>query len=205
MLEVEAFDGFEFPGDVFDRLRQSSRQNIDQEQLDRRQSNDDRDNLLVRLLELADEIVRRRDNDGLPRMSEALREAGERGAQLPSVARRAKQEIVLIRLRLLPISFAHVVIDDILQTRDFHAAGYDLHTLFLLGSRDDRAVCGVCNDGRAVWAASVGRQELRQDIERDIGTRAPDEITIANDGHPDKKDRISGIGIDRRFCDDQSP
>src|SRR5262249_1278676 len=122
MLEGEAFDGFEFPGDVFDWLRQSSGQKVDQKQLNGRESNDDRDDLLVRLLELTDEIVRRRDNDGFPRMSEALREAGERGAQLLSVAGRAKQEIVLVRLRVHSVSFAHVVVGNILQSRDLQLA-----------------------------------------------------------------------------------
>jgi hypothetical protein len=82
LLEGQAFDRFEFLRDVLNRLRQAAGQEVNQEKLSDGQRNDDENDLLVRRLELPNEVARRRDDDGFPRACEALRETSKRGAQL---------------------------------------------------------------------------------------------------------------------------
>jgi hypothetical protein len=136
-------------------------------------------------------------------VSEALREADEGGTQFLPIARRTEQKIVLIRERLQSIRRAHVVVVDVCQACDLELAVRQSHALMFLGHGDDLAVGRVCDDRRAVRAGAMSREKPGQHVKGDTGSRAADEISMADDRDVDIDDRVAGIGVDFRIRYDQ--
>jgi hypothetical protein len=91
-------------------LRKAPGHKVDQEELGGRESEYDENNLLVGCFLMADKVIGWRKNDGSPWMCGAFPEPGKGCAQLLSITLGAKQEIVLVRLRLQLIGLAHIII-----------------------------------------------------------------------------------------------
>jgi hypothetical protein len=195
-IEIEAFDRLQLTGHVFDRARQPARGEEDEEQLDHGETNDHDHHQPIGLLQRADEIVDRRQRDHLPRLTEATRKIGEGRYKILSVRWRLKGKSVGTGPSVLAVSLAHIGIVDISQGCDLERSVLDPNALLLVREGDDLAIVAVGDEGRAARAGSVLVEKARQDVYRDVGRCAADEIYPTQYWNTQKENGETGVWVD---------